>query len=109
MCSSDLAALQPDPVLPLADYVNRARLEFEAGRLGQALSILNTMEQHYPQGSDEAWWLFGQILEANSTNRDIRLALEYYRRLLNEYPYSNRAGDAQRRIAYLERFFFNIR
>ena len=67
------------------------------------------MIQHYPSGTDEAWWLFGQVFEANSPSRDIRLALEYYRRLIREYPQSSRVRDAQRRIAFLERFFFNIR
>ena len=60
-------------------------------------------------GTDEAWWLYGQLYEANSPNRDINLALEYYRRLVNEFPQSNRIVDAQRRIAYLERFYFNNR
>jgi len=73
------------------------------------LTILDAMKQRYPSGSDEAWWLYGQLLEANSSSRDVRLALEYYRRLVREYPQSSRAGDAQRRIAYLERYYFNIR
>lgn len=70
---------------------------------------MDTMQQRYPAGTDEAWWLYGQLLEANSPSRDIRLAMDYYRRLTKEYPQSPRAGDAQRRIAYLERYYFNIR
>ena len=94
---------------PISEYIRRARLEFDAGRVESALTILDAMKQRYPSGSDEAWWLYGQLLEANSSSRDVRLALEYYRRLVREYPQSSRAGDAQRRIAYLERFYFNIR
>jgi len=93
----------------LPEYVRRAKQEFDAGRIESALTILDDMKQLYPSGSDEAWWLYGQLLEANSSSRDIRLALEYYRRLVREYPQSSRAGDAQRRIAYLERYYFNIR
>ena len=91
------------------EYVRRAREEYNAGRIEPALTILDAMRQRYPLGTDEAWWLYGQLLEANSPSRDIRLALEYYRRLVNEYPQSPRAGDAQQRIAYLERYYFNIR
>ena len=91
------------------EYVRRARQEFDAGRVEPALAILDAMRQRFPLGTDEAWWLYGQLLEANSPSRDIRLALEFYRRLVREYPQSNRVFEAQRRIAYLERFFFNIR
>jgi hypothetical protein len=100
---ADLAGAQP------AEYVRRAKQEFDAGRVEPALLILDAMRQRYPSGTDEAWWLYGQLLEANSASRDVRLALEYYRRLVREYPQSGRAGDAQRRIAYLERYYFNIR
>jgi hypothetical protein len=93
---------------PPGDYIRRAKEEYDAGRIGQALSILNQFRQIYPSGSDEAWWLYGQLLEANSPNRDIKLAVEYYRRLVREFPQSPRAPEAQRRIAYLERYYFNI-
>ena len=98
-----------EPVLSLTEYVERARQEFNAGRVEQALVILDTLRQHYPNGSDEAWFLYAQLLEANSPSRDIRLSLEFYRRLINEYPMSSRVQEAQRQIAYLERFYFNIR
>jgi hypothetical protein len=93
----------------LDEYVRQARQEFDAGRIEQALTALDNMKQVYPNGTDEAWWLYGQLLEANSPSRDIRLALEYYRRLVREFPQSNRVQDAQRRITYLERYYFNIR
>jgi hypothetical protein len=37
------------------------------------------------------------------------MSLDYYRRLVREYPQSRRYNDASRRIAYLERFYINIR
>ena len=63
---------------------------------------------YYPGGSDEAYWLYGQFYEANSPSRNILLSLDYYRRLVNEYPQSGRLADARRRIAYLERYYINI-
>jgi hypothetical protein len=92
-----------------AEYVRRAGQEFDAGRVEQALSIMDAMKRRFPLGTDEAWWLYGQLLEANSPSRDIRLALEYYQRLVREYPQSNRVAAARQRIAYLERYYFNIR
>jgi hypothetical protein len=90
-------------------YVRRAGEEYNAGRAASALSILDRFRDLYPSGTDEAWWLYGQVLEANSPSRDIRLALDYYRRLVREYPQSPRVPEARRRIAYLERYYFNLR
>ena len=106
--SSAASVVIPPDAAP-ADYVRLAKQEFDAGRVESALTILDTMKQRYPSGTDEAWWLYGQLLEANSPSRDIRLAQEYYNRLIGEYPQSNRVGDARRRIAYLQRYYFNIR
>ena len=91
------------------EYVRQAKQEFDAGRVEQALVIIEQMRQRYPSGTDEAWWLLGQLYEANNPLRDIKLSLECYRTLVNEYPQSNRVDDARRRIAYLERYYLNIR
>jgi hypothetical protein len=91
------------------DYLQQAREAYTAGQFPQALSLLDQFRELYPAGTDEAWWLYAQSLEANSPSRDIRSALDYYRRLIREYPQSPRGTDAQRRIAYLERYYFNIR
>jgi hypothetical protein len=89
-------------------YLSRAREEYDAGRVAAALGFLDQFQERYPPWCDEAWWLYGQFLEANSPSRDIRSALDYYRRLTREYPQSPRYNDARRRIAYLERYYFNI-
>jgi len=99
----------PPPVESPSEYVRRARAEFDTGRIESALGILDSFSQNYPGGTDDAWWLYGQLLEANSPSRDVRLAMDYYRRLVNDFPFSDLVEDARRRIAYLERFYFNIR
>jgi outer membrane protein assembly factor BamD (BamD/ComL family) len=104
----DLRDRGPENLGP-GDYPGRAREEFEAGRVASAISLLDQFRARYPSGSDEAWWLYGQFYEANSPSRDIRTALDYYRRLVREYPQSPRYNDARRRIAYLERYYINIR
>ena len=91
------------------DFITKAKEEFEAGRIASAISLLDQFRELYPSGSDEAWWLYGQCYEANSPSRDILAALDYYRRLIQEYPQSNRSSEAHRRIPYLERYYINIR
>ena len=89
-------------------YFQKARAEYEAGRTAQAIALLDQFRERYPSGSDEAWWLYGQFYEANSPSRDILTALDYYRRLVRDYPQSSRYNYARRRIAYLERYYINI-
>jgi len=92
----------PDTIL------KEAREEFNAGRVASAITLLDQFCKSFPSGSDEAWWLYGQCYEANSPNRNMLSALEYYRRLVREYPMSSRLSDARRRISYLERYYINI-
>jgi outer membrane protein assembly factor BamD (BamD/ComL family) len=88
--------------------LRKAQEEFNAGRVAGAIAALDQFQERFPAGSDEAWWLYGQFYEANSPSRNIRTALDYYRRLVREYPQSRRYNDARRRIAYLERYYINI-
>jgi outer membrane protein assembly factor BamD (BamD/ComL family) len=97
----------PEGTLP-EEYLRRAKEAYDAGRISEGIAILDLFRQRFPAGSDEAWWLYGQLLEVPGPGRNIRGALEYYRRLIREYPQSPRYGDARKRIAYLERYYFNI-
>jgi TolA-binding protein len=102
------------PPLFAADvYLKQAKDEFDATRVAAAISLLDQFSQYYPPDStmlsDELYWLYGQFYEANSPSRNILLSLDYYRRLINEYPQSSRCNDARRRISYLERYFINNR
>jgi TolA-binding protein len=99
-------AVPPDA--PPEWFLHRAREVFEAGKTAEAISLLDQFRERYPSGSDEAYWLYGQLYEAAGPERDILSALDYYRRLLWEYPQSSRCNDARRRIAYLERYYINI-
>ena|GEM_PF-565666 len=91
------------------ELLEMARSEFAAGRVAEAISLLDLFTELYPSGSDEAWWLYGQFFEADSPSRNILYALSFYHRLVREFPQSGRLADARRRIAFLERFFINIR
>jgi TolA-binding protein len=89
-------------------FLQKAKEEFDAGRVDSAISLVDQFRECYPSGSDEAYWLYGQFYEANTPSRDILSALSSYRRLVREYPQSSRYNDARRRIAYLERYYINI-
>lgn len=91
------------------DYLKFAKTEYDRGVFQSALDALNSFTEVYPGGSDEAWWLYGCVYEATGPLRDIKSALAYYKRLINEYPHSSRYGDAQKRVAYLERYYINLR
>jgi hypothetical protein len=58
---------------------------------------------------DAALWNRGQELEAPGPNRDMKGALAAYKTLVQDYPQSEYYTGSQRRIAYIERFFVNIR
>jgi hypothetical protein len=96
------------PETPAEEYLRRAREEYEADHIPEAVAILNQFMARFPLGSDEALWLYAQLYEKQGPFRNIRLSLDYYRRLVNEYPQSNRYNDSRRRISYLERYYINI-
>jgi len=91
------------------ELLQMAREEFDVGRVAEAIDLIDLFRELHPSGSDEAWWLLGQFFEADSPSRNILNAISYYRRLVSEFPQSSRLTDARRRIAFLERFFINIR
>jgi len=94
--------------LPPEDLLQKAKETFDAGEVQAAIALLDQYREHFPSGSDELYWLYGQFYEANTPYRNILLSLDFYRRLVREYPQSSRVNDARRRIAYLERFYINI-
>jgi len=107
-----VAAMPPQwpPVIGYPyELLQMAREEFDAGRVAEAIGLIDLFRELHPSGSDEAWWLLGQFFEADSPSRNILNAISYYRRLVSEFPQSSRLTDARRRIAFLERFFINIR
>jgi TolA-binding protein len=96
------------PGTPAEEYLRRAREAYGADRIPEAIAVLNQFMAQFPLGSDEALWLYAQLYEKQGPLRDIRLSLDYYRRLVQEYPQSSRYNDSRRRIAYLERYYINI-
>ena len=76
-----------------------------------ALKYLDLFLQRYPQepGADTACYLVGQIYQGNTPLQNVQAAMDYYHRILNDFPTSDYYGRAQANIAYLNRFYFEIR
>jgi outer membrane protein assembly factor BamD (BamD/ComL family) len=98
----------PAVIMEPGVILQRAGETFAQGNVAAAIALLDQYAEYFPNGTDELYWYYGQFYEANSPSRNILRSLDYYRRLVNEYPQSSRVNDARRRIAYLERFYINI-
>jgi len=105
---SESVPAEKKEILSPEAVAQKAKENFDGGKIPEAIALLDQFMADYPDGSDEVYWLLGQYYEANSPSRNILLSLDYYRRLVNEYPQSKRFNDARRRIAYLERYYINI-
>jgi hypothetical protein len=109
---AELSPAEPSLVLSqdtaAEEYLRRAKEEYQGERYPRTIAILDQFLERFPLGSDEAYWLYAQVCEKQGPSRNIRLALDYYRRLAAEYPQSSHYNNARRRIAYLERYYINI-
>jgi hypothetical protein len=88
--------------------LREAREAADAKRHPQAIGLLNELRVIAPGLNDEAWWLYGQCFEAASPARDIKGALDAYTAIVRGFPASRRYRAALNRIAYLNKFYFNI-
>ena len=101
--NADTTNLSADDLLALAQKAYDAK-EYE-----DALMYLNDFFEKTATRLDEGLYLKGQTLEAPSSVRNIRSALETYETLVAQYPESKLWEKANQRITYLKRFYFNIR
>jgi hypothetical protein len=99
--------VEPPPAPP-PDYIAQARAAAEAGNHPAAIAALDLLRATAAP-DDEAWWLYGQSFEANSPARDVKAALDAYRHITRDFPESLRFQAAQGRMAYLNKFYFDIR
>jgi tetratricopeptide (TPR) repeat protein len=88
-----------------------ARMERDLSQIGVGLDLAAEYAKRFPEGawSDEAYYLMGQLLEADSQFRDIARAKELYGLIVKEYPESVFAEPARQRLLYIDRHFFQVR
>ncbi len=58
---------------------------------------------------DEAYYILGQIYEANSKLRNIKSSVNYYSKVVDNYPLSKFWAPSNNRLVYLRRFYIDIR
>jgi hypothetical protein len=97
------------PAAASADPLADARKALADKKYAEALGLLDALAKTNPTPSDEALWIYGQCYEAAGAQRNIRAAMDAYRKLTDEYPQSDRAIDARNRLAWLERFYVDVR
>lgn len=98
-----------DNVLYDDDLLKRAKTAYENKDFENALSLINKFLELSNFSIDEALFLKGQILEKPFANRNIRDALDCYKKIISSYPQSDLWDKADERIKYIQRFYFNIR
>lgn len=69
--------------------------------------------QNYVAGSsrnlDEAYYILGQIYEANSKLKNIKSSVKFYSKVVDNYPLSKFWAPSNNRLVYLRRFYIDIR
>ena len=88
--------------------MEQAKKDFEAKSYAQALSEVQQYLDTQNTRIDEALFLQGQILEADSEVKNIKSAIDSYNSLIKNYPASTFWQEANRRKIYLNRYYVNI-
>ena len=91
------------------DLLEQAKRAYAAKQYEDALDKVQRYLQDATTRIDEALYLQGQVLEAESSVKSIRSAIDSYESLTKNYPMSSLWGKANNRIIYLKRFYIEIR
>ncbi|MDX9801242.1 MAG: tetratricopeptide repeat protein [Spirochaetia bacterium] len=77
----------------------------------KAIEMLEIITRDYPDFTqmDRVYYLLGQYYEADSTKRNASKAVQYYEKLIDEFPLSSNINEAELRVKYLEKYFIHIR
>lgn len=90
------------------NLLEQAKKDFKAKSYAQALSEVQQYLDTQNTRIDEALFLQGQILEADSEVKNIKSAIDSYNSLIKNYPASTFWQEANRRKIYLNRYYVNI-
>ncbi len=108
----------PTEVTPPAEAAAPEITEAELLRLGNLLlesadpsRAVGPLEAYMDAGGtpDDPAELYYRLGRLHEDRRDARAAMEYYRRVVDEFPLSRHWQPAEERIQYLRRHFFDIR
>jgi hypothetical protein len=91
------------------DLLKQAASAIGAGKPADALALLDKAAALFPAGNGGLWYLYGQVYEADWPSRNIKQAIADYRRVVDDFPFSARVSEARQRLAYLLRYYVEIR
>ncbi|MDR0550385.1 MAG: hypothetical protein LBG72_00030 [Spirochaetaceae bacterium] len=93
----------------VTQLVNAAKSAYDAGNIALALENLNKLDAAGIEADDTALYLRGKSYEAPGSSRNIKNSVSAYTALINQFPQSPYYNEAEKRIAYLKKYYFNIR
>ncbi|MBQ2552132.1 MAG: hypothetical protein II563_04715 [Treponema sp.] len=91
------------------ELLAKAQKAYNSGSYAECLDYLTEFFNNAVTKIDEALYLQGLALEAPSSSRNIKAALDTYETLVKGYPQSKKWNAANERVIYIKRFYFNIR
>lgn len=97
------------PVENTDELLEQAKSLYNEKKYTEANTCLSVFFEYASTRRDEALYLQGQIYESESSVKDIKKAVETYKNLIQNYPASPYWDKANKRIIYLNRFYFEAR
>ncbi len=93
---------------PSKSLLEQAKESLKNKKYELALAQIQAFLDSETKKIDEALYVQGQILEADSPVRNIKSAIDCYDALIKKYPASRWWQDANKRKIYLNRYYVNI-
>ncbi|MDO5772755.1 MAG: hypothetical protein Q4P16_00385 [Spirochaetales bacterium] len=91
------------------ELLKAAQENFNLKKYKDSLACLESFFEKADSRIDEGLFLQAQIFESNSSERNIKNALDNYETIVRRYPQSSVWKKASDRVTYLKKFYFNIR
>ena len=97
---------QDQPQINTDEILEKAKAAFDVKSFEESFTLLTEFFEYAIDRQDEALYLQGQLLESDSSVKDIKGAVQAYELLVKNYPSSIYWNDANKRIKYLKRFYY---
>ena len=98
----------PKKTISSKNLLEQAKKDYSDKNYATALSEIQSYLDTQNEKIDEALFVQGQILEADSEVKNIKSAIDSYNTLIKRYPASPFWQEANRRKIYLNRYYVNI-
>lgn len=104
-----LSGIEPQTDTELQKIFDAAQAAYKEAKFEDAFANIQDYIVYATERIDEALFLQGQILEAESELKNIRSAVDCYETLIKNFPQSAYWDQANKRSIYLKRFYIDIR